>query len=123
MHSFIPDELTARMAELFPESFGSSPAVPSPSLHPHPQVDPATCENPAPSSQDSSPPNSEPPPPPQVAGAASFAEFTAPFIGATNLRRYRLRWDNFRRCWTRPAPQQPESDLIDGISDLIERYG
>src|SRR4051794_39253487 len=115
MHSFIPTELAARMAELFPDSPGSSPSDASPPSKPHPEVSPATCEKSAPPPPDSFPPSSQPPPPPQVAGAqtppcASFAEFTPPFIGATNLRRYRLRWDNFRRCWSRPVPQEPESD-------------
>src|SRR4051812_14664051 len=72
MHSFIPGELTARMAELFPCSSGSYPAVLPPSFKPHPQEDLATCEKSAPSSQESSPPNSEQPQPTgQVAAAGS----------------------------------------------------
>src|SRR4051812_14266199 len=120
MNPFIPAELTARMAELCPESFGVFPTAAPPFSDPNHQARPATCEESAPPPPDSSPPNTEPRPQDQVAAAphsASFAEFTPPFIGATNLRRYRLRWDNFRRCWTRPAPQEPEADLIDGISD------
>ena len=112
MISFIPAELTARIAAEFPTSFPDLAAAANP---PPPADQPPDPHSGAPSAaSDHQESTSDDP----DAGMAA-----PPFMGATNFRRYRIRYKTFRRCWTRPAAQELEEDLVDGIFDLIERYG
>src|SRR5437868_1513362 len=114
MISFIPAELTARMAAEFPNPFPGKAAAANPVPTAADPPGPARGAQDEPDEQPGETGRDETPPPTSSA---------APFIGATNFRRYRIRYKTFRRCFARPAPQELQEDLVDGIFDLIERYG